>query len=917
MRPENIKRVTGIKFKQSDDFVEGYKIESKDLGKRLYIPNGFDENNTIVITYITAENEEKKYDIKFSKLTKNKLKDKDYIEYPKLKAIRQYYEVIDEKDSFDIINLEHGFNSKFTFEDITDNEFNNFASLTQNSLENDGLWINSGIRRIRIDISNISKISDIDSSKKDSSEESAINNYLIQRKGLKIGAKGRLIKKDNIKLTNPQDFIVKRNIDKTCFILELDTDKIGVIANDKPDYLFTGIFEIQMEKTNEKQGVSPTVEKVGFKFEIRFKNPRICNDGKEWEHNPVSIDFGTSSTCIAYDKGKKMFAFTDNPKGIADYENPTSILLYNWRKIFSTWDKKNKTVPHFNRSKAGYRRLNKYTDHFEYGHEAWNQLREPIGKIVKANISNIKSLPGLLLKENAKETVTPYLVSNNSPEIVYLTLELETENEETLNPIALYGYLIGRNVNLQIRNKVYTTYKLTMPVDFSPEKREIIRKSLEYGIKRSVPAMLRNEVNLQIDYDEPVALLGSVKKHIKPSNVPRLFSVFDFGGGTLDFAFGMCRTTSKEHGVFEDEEEKLGHKGKIIEIFNTGGVQVGGETLIRALSYEIYKRNEDIMSKYKIPFCVPDDEDEIEDFPAGLFGEGDIGKCNLKLFNEFYSRPFFKNKEIDEDIQIELFDKDDNAVYERDKIEFDKEEMDDFIGQRIATLVNDFKKEMLDAFSSFSERLDKFGITYNPEETIKDIVIFLAGNSCKAKWVDLEFRIAFKELFEGVSGTDFPENIIKVDFKNKKITPKNAVAKGALKFGDTWEVFNHKKDDTLTMPLKYYVGAEDDEEFSVVLRKNENSKSDWKNLTQVNDKGCFTVYYSESSRITDIEEAEYIEYRIPEKIFKDDPKHRTVYVKPNDEYKIDYAISNLNGDNLDSPLCKGTILLPNRRRKNV
>jgi hypothetical protein len=87
--------------------------------------------------------------------------------------------------------------------------------------------------------------------------------------------------------------------------------------------------------------------------------------------------------------------------------------------------------------------------------------------------------------------------------------------------------------------------------------------------------------------------------------------VFDFGGGTLDFAFGLYRKASdnQEEIVFEDEAEKY---NSVIEIFKTDGELIGGETIIESISYQIYQDNKEIMKENEIPILVPPHEQKIE-----------------------------------------------------------------------------------------------------------------------------------------------------------------------------------------------------------------------------------------------------------------------------------------------------------------
>lgn len=101
------------------------------------------------------------------------------------------------------------------------------------------------------------------------------------------------------------------------------------------------------------------------------------------------------------------------------------------------------------------------------------------------------------------------------------------------------------------KNKIYTRFHITYPVKFNNDVREKVKRSLEYGLRRSLPKPLRTALNkknkplfnVEMKYPEPVAYVGSVcGKYLKydPKDYkPQLFGVFDFGGGTLDYSFGI------------------------------------------------------------------------------------------------------------------------------------------------------------------------------------------------------------------------------------------------------------------------------------------------------------------------------------------------------------------------------------------
>ena len=117
------------------------------------------------------------------------------------------------------------------------------------------------------------------------------------------------------------------------------------------------------------------------------------------------------------------------------------------------------------------------------------------------------------------------------------------------------------------------------------------------------------------------------------------FAVFDFGGGTIDFSFGKYRNSN------EDLEEEWDYD-RIIEVINTAGDEKGGaEYMIHKLSYYIYRANADKMKEERVPFVIPEGENEIELFPRDLqIGKTKSAEMNVNKLNEDISRRIFENE---------------------------------------------------------------------------------------------------------------------------------------------------------------------------------------------------------------------------------------------------------------------------------
>lgn len=843
-------------------------VENGGLGNLITYPKGYD--GVIEISFSNNKSENIPLNI-LEKLLNDSASKANFEKYKTLSLVKNI--LLEDIDN--LKEMEYGFSRLVSYKDVTDYNFNNFEKIEQSSLTSQGLWITNGVRDIELEF-----------------DEEFLNFISKTRKKLegedkKIVAKAFFNKKDNQTLDEPIEFDVKKK-NNSQYVIKLDTDKfLNSFEGTDSSYSFYGYVEVQIRQ--EALGTRDEMVEYSFSFpfEIKMNDPRLTKTHVKTDQ--VSIDFGTSSTCIAIDGGKKLLSFNDNPKGMDDYENMTALIIYNWQSIYTSWKRSNSTIPYMLRSKEEADNVSIKSGHFNYGDTIkWELENSPDAKTMDAIITKLKSLPAKF--ENSpfhKEDIIPFDGWKNK---LYLTDKIENENEETLNPIALYGYLIGRSLNLQVKDKIYTRYNLTMPVNFNKYKRERLQESLEYGLRRSLPSVLKDELEVKTSYEESVALLGAAKKlkHLKPSlgKEASLFAVFDFGGGTLDFAFGLYRKSSDNENiaVFENEENKYKN---VIEIFKTDGLLSGGETLIESLSWNIYKDNRELMEENKIPIFVPNDEEKIANYPSNLFGDRHIDHVNLQSINETFSREYFIDNKFSK-TKVELFSID-GSTHELELSSLNEERVNEFLEEKISSMVENFKNIIESTFKDKLSILEKFGFD---DFNIDDVKVLQAGNTCKAKWV----KEAFEKFF------DSQNNIIFINDEKKEITPKNAVAKGGLMLNGVG-IYNHTKVDSDLMPLDRYIWdisllEEEGEDAEPVFKQGDNSKSEYRNIARISEN-TFYVYFSQSSQLEDEDDEELEKHNIviPEHLMEDGKY--SIWAKPYDANFIECILSDVKGENMD------------------
>lgn len=704
------------------------------------------------------------------------------------------------------------------YEDITEQEMFDFPPIKEGILTNkeQGLWAYHGLRKFKFYLEDMPEIIS------DPREKMEVKAAIVFNK--KDNSKIEEIKVEEIRVKNKTKELNKE------FFAYIDTNKFGEEFDNKAQrMLFSGFFELTFEFENSKNTyifpISILVNNTNYDTEIN-----LCTHLQQ--SKIVSIDFGTSSTCVAVRNGKDISLLTLSSENLGEnqFENPTNLMIYRWDNIYEQWKKENESFPILSK---GTRENEKYKEKdvwFDFGYTVKNVLEDAQNAELSSILTQIKLIPYKIAQGEQIE-INPLIKENKN--VVKLVTSSEEEDDEHFDPIAFYGYLLGRAINNPSQSKIYTKFDITYPVKFNSDVREKTRKSLEYGLKRSLPLPLREAKNkkgkpllsVEMKYAEPIAYIGAMcGKYIKidEDGKPCLFAVYDFGGGTLDYSFGMFRAT-------EDEEYA-------IDIYGVDGDEnIGGESLISLISFWIYSSdaNKKTMVEKNIPFELPKGEKFPDDVPNRLINKSGIAKSNLRKLNESFSRKLFENRNEGRitDSTIDLFDENNDLV--EVNISVDYEELEDALKNILQKTVDNFYDSMQRTFENNKENIEK----YNGEYSIEKVEIFKAGNSSRSV------------LIEKMMNEKFPNNNIHlideiIDKNEKKryaITPKTAVAFGQLRLNE-FEV--NDLNGTKEAPFKWYVGNinKGNGNFILKINKNDNSK-EWKKLGVVRGD-IINVYYS-------------------------------------------------------------------------
>ena len=592
-------------------------------------------------------------------------------------------------------------------------------------------------------------------------------------------------------------------------------------------------------------------------------------DPKEDVHQGgiVGIDFGTKSTVVVYQKdkttimpmrisGRKLNKKVDDK----DYENPTVIEFRNVENFLEKYNEKDG-------------RPNTRWEDVMVSHTAFGNLTDGPSEYFTSIIADIKQW-------TTKEKEKHYLKDRTGSEYTlppYLKLD---ENEENyIDPVELYAYYIGSYINT-MTNGIYLEYLLSFPVTYEKAIREKILKSFEKGIKKSLPIQIQEDEKLMKKFrvkhgsNEPAAYAVCALKKLKiepKENEKIYYGVFDFGGGTTDFDFGIWKN-SEDEDMFDYELEHFGAGGDI---------HLGGENILKELAYRVFSDNTSELRKRKIQYVRPEWCPELsgEEILVEYTREA---KLNTRKLGEEKLRDIWEEKETEriDNVLVNLFNADGSLETGID-LKINEEELKNLIKDKIEKGIKNFFIKLEDAFKG---------------EDVKKVHIFLAGNSCRHSFVNEIFEKYVAEMKDKIELIIYDLKAIKeIDKENdSKITGKTGVAYGLIysRKGGRIKVTNRDEKENMAneVNFKFYVGKNKRDLFNTVL--SPNSKYEKYEYLGIATSDTFEIYY------TTLPEAQTGQMEIDKTNVKrislnedyDEDEEYRIYIKATKPTKISYAI---------------------------
>lgn len=461
---------------------------------------------------------------------------------------------------------------------------------------------------------------------------------------------------------------------------------------------------------------------------IELKNPVVARNplADIKKNGIIGIDFGTKSTVVVCKDGSAKpipmrigLGKLNKEAKPKHYENPTILEFINLKSFLKDY------------SASMGRPETKWED-ITVSHSAMQEMLEDVGNSFNSYFS--------ALKQWCSEK--DYYVKITDKKSNDYQLDPYTSDDNIFDPIEIYAYYLGLYIN-NMYNGIYLDYLMSFPVSFEKSLRDKLIQSFSNGLKKSLPQTVLDDedtmerFSVRMGASEPAAYAVCALRQyeLEPDSEPIFYGVFDFGGGTTDFDFGLW-------SFADDSDLRYDY---IIEHFGAGGdAFLGGENILRVLAYNVFVDNLEFCRSSKITFQRPPECERFagdEIFVRNSQESGmNMNRCMEAL------RPIWERRE---ELYSEIRDRGEISVQLYDvsgktlpgcSLTVDCEKLEQMISDRIHDGINRFFHALKTTFKS-NNRL----------KSINTVNIFLAGNSCLSPIVTELFE---KEIEDHTSDID-------------------------------------------------------------------------------------------------------------------------------------------------------------------
>lgn len=627
---------------------------------------------------------------------------------------------------------------------------------------------------------------------------------------------------------------------------------------------------------------------VSLKQSIYARNP--LQDVRK--NAVVAIDFGTKSTAVAFmDGGVGITPFPvgqtkelSNESGLGTgsldrYENPTIIHFIDLDTFLSAY-----------RAKKG--RPDTHWADLVVSHVARNAMLE--GTDAENMSSFAPELKQWAISGRKMFARNQHPIDGKRETLITFDA-YEDKSEDAVDPIELYAYCVGCSLN-NMYNRIFLNYVLSYPVTFDEATKGRILKSFEKGLRQSLPSTVLNDVesmklfSVRYGNSEPgaYAVCALNRYNLLPTskNKEVFYGVFDFGGGTTDFDFGLCTLPSDVDADYDyviDRFPAIGY----------GDRYLGGENILRDMAYSVFVGNRESMFAQKVSFAAPYEKPEKPLANEGKYVSETVeAETNIRQLMEVL-RPLWEHPDDQETkdkfgsgkVKLNVFnDAGEQLVVE---LSLDADKLGAWMEKRIQKGVNNFFVALKGIYKSKS--------LAKKLESVKSVNVLLAGNSCRSRYVQDAFEKAIaafeKEMcLKNVITTKGPMTIEGSRDANADAVPtcKTGVVWGLLlgREGGGFKFIGEKPktDDVGSGEFNFYVGRNRRDEFHPVLTPQ--SDGSWRRFRGA-DVPSLEFWYSTDARVmTKVAPAErYVSVRLEQ-----DYGGGIVVIRPKSSHSFEFAV---------------------------
>ena len=477
------------------------------------------------------------------------------------------------------------------------------------------------------------------------------------------------------------------------------------------------------EATDENNDVVIDGEKINEEIldrKIYGRNPKndIVKSGV------IGIDFGTKSTVVV--------SYKDDNEGIDGSKTLPIRISGNLDAIERTENYENATIIHFDNIEkfimeylSSEGRPYTHYDDIQVSVDAENELKRT------QNNFDINEFMLDLKQWSANKNKKKTIADKTGKEIIlngYLEL-----NENEFDPIEIYAYYIGCRINNMAQYSIFLEYILSFPVTYELEVKNKILNSFRKGIMKLLPNSILNDEEIMKNFrvkfgaSEPASYaITALKKFcVEPDLENEIgYSVFDFGGGTTDFSYG----------IYREKENSRKYDYEIQELESGGDKYLGGENLLSLIAFDVFLQNREKMFEKGYEISLPINQKSKIGFET-FVSESNQAEYNMKKIMESM-RDYWEGKLEEtekEKLKKTIYLSNKSGQYQNEELDIDYNRLDEIL-----------KKNIYNGVISF---LEKFKVVFDGKK-LKEIYIFLAGNSSKSKFVEEIFENELTEEFK-------------------------------------------------------------------------------------------------------------------------------------------------------------------------